>query len=109
VLPGAGSLRELWRPVLEPALRELDELVVDLRSGTYANLARLPGAVTVRVVTGSGATVSHFNKAYKGKLARALAVAQREPATVAAVLRVVRAAGLAVEQTGDLTLELLGE
>jgi uncharacterized protein len=105
-LPGIGPLRQLWRPALEPVLDALDELVVDLRSATYAHLARLPGAVTVRVVTGGGATVSHFNKAFKGRLARALAVAQREPASVAAVIRVARAAGLAVERTGDLTLEL---
>lgn len=111
-LPGVGSLRELWRPVLEPTLRGLAELVVDLRSGTYANLAALPGAVTVRVVTeigGRRTTVSHHNKAYKGQLARALAVAQREPTSVAALLRVARTAGIAVEQTGDLTLELSTE
>jgi cytoplasmic iron level regulating protein YaaA (DUF328/UPF0246 family) len=109
VLPGAGSLRELWRPVLEPALRGLDELVVDLRSGTYAHLAALPDAVTVRVVSPTGAAVSHFNKAHKGRLARALALAPREPAGVAAVLRIARAAGLTVERTGAAALDLVVE
>jgi cytoplasmic iron level regulating protein YaaA (DUF328/UPF0246 family) len=108
-LPGIGSLAQVWRPVLEPALAS-DELVVDLRSGAYANLAKLPAAVTVRVVTeraGKRISVSHFNKAYKGQLARALALAPREPRGVAAVLRVARAAGLTVEQTGERALEMV--
>lgn len=107
-LPGVGSLRELWRPVLEPAL-QLDELVVDLRSGTYANLAALPGAVTVRVASPTGTTVSHHNKAHKGRLARALALAPREPASITSVLRIARAAGLVVARSGDRTLELTVE
>jgi hypothetical protein len=108
VLPGAGSLRELWRPVLEPALRT-DELVVDLRSGTYANLATLPDAVTVRVVSPAGTAVSHHNKAHKGRLARALALAPREPASVVGVQRIGRAAGLRVERAGARTLDLVVE
>jgi uncharacterized protein len=112
-LPGVGLLRELWRPVLEPELSEVDELVVDLRSGAYAALARLPSAVTVRVVSIDGAgrrtTVSHHNKAYKGRLARALASAKAEPATISGLLSVAVAAGLTVRQTGDRTLELLAE
>ena len=107
-VPGVGSLRELWRPVLEPALR-LDELVVDLRSGTYANLATLPDAVAVRVVSPTGTTVSHHNKAHKGRLARALALAPREPATVTGLLRIARAAGLTVRRSDDRTLELAVE
>lgn len=110
VLPGIGPLRELWRPALEPALRGRDELVVDLRSGAYASLARLPGAVTVRVVTDEGGrrtTVSHHNKVHKGLLARALLGARAEPAGIARLLTVASAAGLAVEQAGERELVLL--
>jgi cytoplasmic iron level regulating protein YaaA (DUF328/UPF0246 family) len=110
VLPGVGPLQALWRPALEPLLGELGELVVDLRSTTYAHLARLPGAITVRVVSESGGqrtTVSHFNKATKGQLARALALAPREPATMAAVLRVASAAGLVAERTGNTSFDLV--
>ena len=48
-LPGRGTLAAAWRPVLEPVLAAVAarELVVDLRSGSYAALARVPGAVTV--------------------------------------------------------------
>ncbi|HWC79196.1 MAG TPA: peroxide stress protein YaaA [Pseudonocardiaceae bacterium] len=113
VLPGVGPLRELWRPALEPELSEVDELLVDLRSGAYAALARLPPAVTVRVVSIDGAgkrtTVSHFNKAYKGKLARALVSARTEPKSVTGLLRVASAAGLTVHRTGERELEMLAE
>lgn len=110
-LPGFGTLRSLWRPVLEPALGEVGELVVDLRSGTYAALARVPGAVTVRVVTEDAAgrrkTVSHHNKAYKGKLAAALATSRSTPSTVDGLVSVAGKAGIAVERTGEHELELV--
>ena len=74
-LPGVGSLAAAWRPVLEPELAAHRGLVVDLRSGPYAALARVPGAVQVRVLRetdGTRAVVSHDNKHTKGLLARAL-------------------------------------
>ena len=73
-LPRVGSLAAAWRPVLEPELAG-HRLVVDLRSGPYAALARVPHAVTVRVLRETGGTrtvVSHDNKHTKGLLARAL-------------------------------------
>lgn len=75
VLPVHGGLGARWRPVLEPLLAARDELVVDLRSGDYAKLARVPGAVEVRVLRdadGKRTVVSHDNKWTKGLLARAL-------------------------------------
>ena len=82
-LPGLPSLRALWRPVLAPALAADGGLVVDLRSGAYADLAPVPGAVTVQVLSrqpdGSRVVVSHFNKAHKGRLARLLATTTGEP------------------------------
>ena len=73
-LPGVGSLTAAWRPVLEPELASA-RLVVDLRSGAYAALARVPHAVQVRVLRdtdGTRSVVSHDNKHTKGLLARAL-------------------------------------
>ena len=73
-LPGVGSLAAAWRPVLEPELAG-HRLVVALRSGPYAALARVLGAVQVRVLRESGGArpvVSHDNKHTKGLLARAL-------------------------------------
>jgi cytoplasmic iron level regulating protein YaaA (DUF328/UPF0246 family) len=74
-LPGVGSLAARWRPVLEPELAAHRGLVVDLRSGPYAALARVPSAVQVRVLretAGARTVVSHDNKHTKGLLARHL-------------------------------------
>jgi cytoplasmic iron level regulating protein YaaA (DUF328/UPF0246 family) len=106
-LPGRPSLAARWKPVLEPVLAALalDELIVDLRSGAYAALARVPGAVTVDVVSerpdGSRVVVSHFNKAHKGRLARALVGTKSEPDDAAKVAAVARRAGMRVERSGD--------
>ncbi|WNG85263.1 peroxide stress protein YaaA [Mycobacterium sp. ITM-2016-00317] len=106
-LPGRPTLAARWKPVLEPVLAELAEqqLVVDLRSGSYAALGKVPGAVSVDVVAerddGRRTTVSHFNKAHKGRLARALATTRSEPADAAAVAAVARRADMRVERRGD--------
>lgn len=106
-LPGQPTLANRWRPVLEPVLAELSagELVVDLRSGSYAALGRLPSAVRVDVLAehpdGRRTVVTHFNKAHKGRLARALAATKSEPADAAAVAVVARRAGMKVERRGN--------
>lgn len=106
-LPGGSSLTARWRPALEPVLAGIadDELVVDLRSGSYAALGRLPGAVRVDVVAeradGKRSVVSHFNKAHKGRLARALASTRAEPGDAAAVATVARRAGMRTERDGN--------
>lgn len=106
-LPGVGTLSALWRPELEPVLAGADELVIDMRSGAYAALARVPEAVVVKVIMPNGRTVSHHNKAYKGRLARVLATAQREPSTVAGLVRAATNAGLTIQQTGDNAVDLV--
>lgn len=89
VLPAVGAVSKVWRealtPVLEPVVAR--ELVVDLRSSMYAALWRVPArhgdhVVTVRVLherlvggVPKRTVVSHFNKATKGRLARALLTA----------------------------------
>ena len=106
-LPGVGALGGLWRPELEPVLAGMDELVIDMRSGAYAALARIPEAVAVKVIMPNGKVVSHHNKAYKGRLARVLAVARNEPSTVAGLVRTATAAGLTLRQTGDRSVDLV--
>ncbi|MFV8164258.1 peroxide stress protein YaaA [Mycobacterium sp. 134] len=106
-LPGQPGLAKRWRPLLEPVLADLadQELIVDLRSGSYAGLGRIPGAVRVQVLAehadGHRSVVSHFNKAHKGHLARALAGSRAEPSDAAAVAAVARRAGMNVERDGD--------
>lgn len=110
-LPGQPTLAARWRPLLEPLLADIaaGELVVDLRSGSYAGLGRLPGAVRVDVLAqhpdGRRTVVSHFNKAHKGQLARALASSRAEPGDAAAVAALARRADMQVERDGnDLTV-----
>lgn len=110
-LPGLPRLRALWRPVLGPVLAGADGLVVDLRSGTYADLAPVEGAVTVTVLSeradGTRSVVSHFNKAHKGRLARLLALTSAEPSDVVRLRGLLRRAGLHVEHDGGTELVLV--
>jgi cytoplasmic iron level regulating protein YaaA (DUF328/UPF0246 family) len=81
-LPGTGPVATYWSKHLDPAVREAAGrgLVVDLRSSTYVPFWRpgpdlAPRVVTVRVlheIDGVRKVVSHFNKATKGRLVRAL-------------------------------------
>jgi uncharacterized protein len=103
-LPGQPALATRWRPLLEPMLAHIatEQLVVDLRSGSYASLGRLPDAVGVEVVSerpdGKRTVVSHFNKAHKGRLARILASTRSEPDDASAVAAIARRAGMRVER-----------
>lgn len=111
-LPGQPTLSARWRPLLEPVLAEIaaEELVVDLRSGSYAALGRLPQgrlpeSVAVDVLAehpdGRRTVVSHFNKAHKGRLARVLATTRSEPTDAAAVATIARRAGMRVERRAN--------
>src|SRR3569623_101992 len=81
-LPGPGEVASHWRTQLGPVLSEAagSGLVVDLRSSSYASFWRPDRALAARVATvrvlhqvGDRRTVvSHFNKATKGRLVRAL-------------------------------------
>jgi hypothetical protein len=86
-LPPLGALASYWRPHLNNVLphRAGRGLVLDLRSGTYANAWRPSGASAERTVavrvTQAGKVVSHHNKAAKGLLARALLTIGADPRT----------------------------
>jgi cytoplasmic iron level regulating protein YaaA (DUF328/UPF0246 family) len=81
-LPGLGVVGAHWRSHLDETLTDAagTGLVVDLRSSTYASFWRPPAGVaprvaTVRVLHQVGEqrkVVSHFNKATKGRIVRAL-------------------------------------
>ena len=106
-LPGRPGLAARWRPLLEPVLADLavGDLIVDLRSGAYVGLGRIPGAIAVDVVSqlpdGRRTVVTHFNKSHKGRLARVLATAKSEPGDAAAVATLARRAGMQVERDRD--------
>ena len=106
-LPAVGSVSAAWRSALRAPLAAHvgDQLVVDLRSGAYGSLwAAGPNAVSVRVLhereSGGVVTrsvVSHFNKATKGRLTRALLESGQRPAKPDEFADLVRALGYPVE------------
>ena len=107
VLPGLGTVAGVWRDALGPVVRELvgDGLLVDLRSGMYAAFWRPSGlarVATVRVlheVNGKRQVVSHFNKATKGRVVRALLEDGANPRTPARLAEALRDLGWYVEET----------
>ena len=88
-------------------------LLVDLRSGMYAAFWRPTGLsriATVRVlheVNGKRQVVSHFNKATKGRLVRALAVAGPAPDTVDDLVGVLRDLKFTVEERAPGRLDVV--
>ena len=112
-LPVVGSVSTTWRKVLrEPLAGHIGEdLVVDLRSGAYAGLwAPGANAVTVRVLherevggVPKRTVVSHFNKATKGRLTRALLESGQRPRKPEEFLDVVRELGYTVEPGPEAT------
>lgn len=105
------TLKSWWGTEISDALTGEDELIVDLRSGAYQQLGKVRSAVTVRVESvrddGSRKVVSHFNKHYKGLLARKLALQEADAADAAGVAELARAAGFTVEYPGGQELTLV--
>jgi hypothetical protein len=107
-LPRVGGLAPFWRAPLGSALEEAagTGLLLDLRSSPYAALWRPTGAVAERTVgvrvidPATGKVVSHFNKATKGRLVRALLEAKADPRTERDLVHALRELGFAVEPGG---------
>ncbi|GAA0734579.1 peroxide stress protein YaaA [Dactylosporangium roseum] len=108
-LPTVGPLTGHWKAALAEPLRELDEsLVLDLRSSAYAPMWAPRNAVTVRVLHG-GKVVSHFNKATKGRIVRALLLADARPKTPAKLADTLREFGYRVEAHRPHQLDVVVE
>jgi uncharacterized protein len=106
-VPGLGPVAGLWRESLGPSVVDAmgKGLLVDLRSSMYAGFWRPPAELAPRVATvrvlhevaGRRQVVSHFNKATKGRLVRALLEDGRDPRTPAALAGVLTELGWHVE------------
>jgi cytoplasmic iron level regulating protein YaaA (DUF328/UPF0246 family) len=104
VLPGLGSVAGHWRAALGTVAAGVvgTDLLVDLRSSMYAAFWRPPSALArhvaaVRVlhdVAGRRQVVSHFNKATKGRLVRALLESGANPRTPKRLAEALRGPGL---------------
>lgn len=107
-LPRLGPVASRWRDKLPRELTEAtrDGLLIDLRSGTYVNLGKPEAKIADRTVTvrvlheadGVRKVVSHFNKATKGQLVRALLASGAEPGSVGELVQVWSDLGWHVEQ-----------
>ncbi|MGM1028571.1 MAG: peroxide stress protein YaaA [Actinomycetota bacterium] len=94
-LPGE-RMRELWAHAGD----EVVGFALDLRSKAYASLAPVATAVPVEIVSPEGAALNHWNKAGKGALVRALAVAAVEADSTDALLAWAASAGVPLERSG---------
>jgi cytoplasmic iron level regulating protein YaaA (DUF328/UPF0246 family) len=107
VVPGVGSVAGAWREVLGEAITDgmRNGLLVDLRSSTYAAFWRPTKDVSRRVATvrvlhesgGRRTVVSHFNKATKGRIVRALLEDGADPRTPKALADTLTRLGWTVE------------
>jgi cytoplasmic iron level regulating protein YaaA (DUF328/UPF0246 family) len=111
-LPAVGGLTAYWKKILSPALDRAvgGAPVLDLRSGAYAamwtpgpKVAARTAALRVlheRRVGGvpQRSVVSHFNKATKGRLVRALATDAAAPESVPELITALRDLKYTVEE-----------
>ena len=93
-LPGE-RMRDLW----SHAGDEIAGFALDLRSKAYAALAPVAGAVPVEIVSPEGKALNHWNKAGKGALVRALAVAAVDVASADALLAWAASADVPLERS----------
>ena len=108
-LPEVGTVAGFWRDHLDPVVRDRvgSGLLVDLRSGTYAGFWRPAPDLARRVVgvrvlhehNGTRKVVSHFNKATKGRIVRAVLEDGGNPRTPPAFADLLRDLGWKVEET----------
>ncbi|RHW24662.1 peroxide stress protein YaaA [Nocardioides immobilis] len=106
-MPGLGPVAGWWRESLGPAVVDAlgKGLLVDLRSSMYAGFWRPPAELAPRVATvrvlhevaGRRQVVSHFNKATKGRLVRALLEDGGDPRTPAGLAELLSDLGWTVE------------
>lgn len=92
-LPGLGTLASVWKDAIQGQLRATRGPILDLRSGAYVSLGPIPQDTAHRAFlgrvllerAGKRSVVSHFNKATKGRLTRAILEQGKVPSSVDAI------------------------
>ncbi|MFA7265646.1 MAG: peroxide stress protein YaaA [Candidatus Nanopelagicales bacterium] len=111
-LPRIGRVDTFWRRHLERTMPELvgDQLVVDMRSGTYVKFWPIPTLLAPHAATikiwqigpgGSRTAVSHHNKSTKGEVARILASSPSAPSTPDDAVDLLRGHGWDATRAAD--------
>jgi cytoplasmic iron level regulating protein YaaA (DUF328/UPF0246 family) len=106
-LPGV-NLKELWNTAHEEIWSKLaKEIVIDLRSNAYAELAPVPESiecykvdVVLEAKNGKRKQLNHFNKQAKGQFVRSALMVKSEPKTIADLKAVAKLANLKLEVSG---------
>ena len=110
-LPGV-NLKRLWQEAHEVVWPKLSkEIVIDMRSNSYAELAPVPENIacyTLDVVLedkkGKRTKLNHFNKQAKGQFVRSALRINAAPKTIADLKDVAKLANLKLEVTGKKLL-----
>jgi cytoplasmic iron level regulating protein YaaA (DUF328/UPF0246 family) len=105
-LPKIGSISNLWASPCREIFLNSKQLIVDLRSGQYVNLAPIPKEVSTDVVTlkifqrmpaGPPKVVSHHNKATKGRIIREIVTQSKVPTSIDQLVKTITRLGAEVE------------
>jgi cytoplasmic iron level regulating protein YaaA (DUF328/UPF0246 family) len=115
-IPGI-NLKSLWQLAHADIWSNFSkQVVIDLRSNSYAQLAPVPDTIssyTVEVVLedseGNRRALNHFNKKAKGQFVRAALLAKTQPKTVSDLKLVAKKANLRLEISGKKLLLITSE
>lgn len=110
-IPGV-NLKSLWQLSHETIWSKFkNEIVIDLRSNSYAELAPIPAdlqSYSVDVLLedskGNRKALNHFNKQAKGQFVRSVLLSKPEPKTVSDLKVAAKKAELKLEVTGKTLL-----
>lgn len=110
-LPGV-NLKSLWQLSHETVWSRFEnEIVIDLRSNSYAELAPIPTDmqgyrvdVLLEDSKGNRKALNHFNKQAKGQFVRSVLLSKPEPKTVADLKVAAKKTELKLEVTGKTLL-----
>jgi cytoplasmic iron level regulating protein YaaA (DUF328/UPF0246 family) len=106
------NLKQLWNAAHEDIWSKLaKEIVIDLRSNAYAELAPVPETiesfkvdVVLEDAKGKRTRLNHFNKQAKGQFVRSALMVKSAPKTIADLKAVAKMANLTVEVSGKSLL-----
>lgn len=110
-IPGL-NLKKLWQEAHELVWPRLSkQIIIDMRSNSYADLAPVPQALTCYTLDvmledkkGKRTKLNHFNKQAKGQFLRSALMINPAPKSVSDLEAVAKLAGLKLEVSGKTLL-----
>jgi uncharacterized protein len=105
-LPKIGSVSNIWAKNCASIFENSTELIVDMRSGQYAQIAPIPKNISDQVIvpkilqkmpSGPPKVVSHHNKATKGRIIRQIVTQAKIPTSADQLAKIISKLGADVE------------